>query len=180
VATAPALAQETGSTDEDIEPRILGRPGTTTIGFSGFMDRFFSREETLPGHYVIQIDAMRFVTKRLAIRAGVAGVGTFGAVDADATVGPGASSLHGMGGAFFYFTPQSVLSAYVGTEYWAQITNRASDDAGSIVGKGGLHGALSSRASVFVEGGFGAALTRGSEDELLTRVVGQVGVRIRF
>jgi hypothetical protein len=80
----------------------------------------------------------------------------------------------------YYFTPQSIVSAYAGVDYWAQLTQRAEADAGSIVGTLGLQGAMSSRVSAFVEGGYGPALTRGDDDERLWRVIGRVGVRLKF
>ena len=54
-----------------------------------------------------------------------------------------------------------MISLYGAGEYWAQLTQRAEQDAGSIVVKLGLHAALSSRASLFAEGGYGFGLTRG-------------------
>jgi hypothetical protein len=80
----------------------------------------------------------------------------------------------------FYFTPEAIMSFYTSTEYWAQLTQRAGADSGSIVAQGGLQAAVSSRASLFVEAGYGARLTRGKEGELMTRIVGQVGLRIKF
>ena len=168
---------------EEIEPRIVGAPGTTMIGVAGFVDRFFSPEEVLPASYIVQVDGARFLTNRFAVRVGIAGTGTFGGEsDDDGHSGARAPSVHGLGGVFFYFTPRSLLSLYLGSEYWLQITRRpaAISDNGSVVGKAGIQGTLSSRASFFVEAGAGAALTRGSEGELLTRFVGQVGLRIKL
>ena len=168
---------------EETEPRIVGQPGTTTIGVAGFVDRFFSPEEVLPASYTVQVDGARFMTNRFALRVGIAGTGTFGGEsDDDQPSGAGAPSVHGMGGVLFYFTPRSLLSLYIGSEYWLQITRRATSgsDNGSVLGKAGIHGTLSSRASFFLEAGAGAALTRGSEGELLTRFVGQIGLRIKL
>jgi hypothetical protein len=39
---------------------------------------------------------------------------------------------------------------------------------------------LSSRAGLFIEGGYGVRLTKGDEGERLTRLTGQIGLRIRF
>ena len=69
---------------------------------------------------------------------------------------------------------------YAGVEYRAQLTDRPESDAGSVLGKGGLEAAVSSRVLVFIEGGYGARLTRGEDDELQTRIVAEVGFRIRF
>jgi hypothetical protein len=65
-------------------------------------------------------------------------------------------------------------------DYWGQLTQRGERDRGSAVGVLGAEGALSSRASVFVEGGYGMGLRRGAEGELLTRITGRVGFRLRL
>jgi hypothetical protein len=80
----------------------------------------------------------------------------------------------------FYFTPESIISFYTAAEYWAQLTRRSGADSGSVVGKAGLQAAVSSRASFFLEGGYGVRITKGDEGELLTRITGQVGLRIKF
>jgi len=166
---------------EETEPRIIGRPGTMMVGFSGFVDRFFSPEEVLPINYSVQIDVCRFVTKRLAIRVGAVGTGSVGGEDDDQLrSGSGAPSLHAAGGMLFYFTPQSMVSFYTGGEYWAQLTQRSGRDTGSFLGVAGLHAAISSRASVFIQGGVGARLARGDSDELFTRFVAQMGLRLKF
>ena len=41
-------------------------------------------------------------------------------------------------------------------------------------------GALSSRVSLFLEGGYGAALQKNDDDVRVTRIVGQIGVRLKF
>ena len=177
----PASGQIQDAPAEDIEPRIVGKRGTTSIGLAGFADRFFSPEEVLSASYTVQVDGARFFTERFAFRLGVAGTGTFGGDSAgDARAGAGAPAVHGMGGVLFYFTPRSLLSAYLGSEYWLQITSRAAGERGSVLGKAGIHATLSSRASVFVEAGAGTAVSRGSEGELLTRFVGQIGLRIKL
>ena len=152
-----------------------------TIGVSGYIDRFFSSERGLPTTYTAQIDISRFLTRKIAARGGLAGTGSVGGDDAeDLPTGSGAPALHGFAGVLYYFTPQSIVSAYAGVDYWAQLTQRAEADAGSIVGTLGLQGAMSSRVSAFVEGGYGPALTRGDDDERLWRVIGRVGVRLKF
>jgi hypothetical protein len=80
----------------------------------------------------------------------------------------------------FYFTPDAMLSFYTGGEYRAQLTSRADRDAGTLLAKGGLHGAASSRVGVYVEAGYGLRLTRGDDDERQMRLVGEVGLRIKF
>ena len=60
------------------------------------------------------------------------------------------------------------------------LTNRAEHDAGTVLGKGGVQAAISARISLFVEGGYGVRLTRGAEDERQTRIVAELGVRIKF
>ena len=173
VAARPAAAQE------DIEPRTVGERGVTTIGISGFLDQLSSSEETFPTHLTLHIDINRFITSRLSVRGGMIGSTTFGD-DEDAPTGPGVAALHAVGGAFYYFTPQSMVSAYAGGEYRAQLTRRAERDSGTLLGIGGVQATLSSRASVFVQGGWGRRLTRGGEDELQTRIAGEIGLRIKF
>jgi hypothetical protein len=181
-AQAPPVPSPAVSVEEDVEPRIVGRSGTTLIGFSGFADRAFSTEKLMPFNYVVQADAVRFVTGHIAIRLGAAGSGSLGGdEDDEATLltGTGAPALRAFGGGMYFLRPKSMISLYGAGEYWAQLTQRSEKDAGSIVFKLGLHAAVSSRASLFVEGGYGVGLTRGTEDELVTRLSGQVGFRIR-
>lgn len=177
----PASAQASApSLPEDIEPRVIGAKGATAVGFSGFVDKFNSSEETFPLHAVMQIDVTRFVTTRFAARGGLLGATTFGG-DEDAQVsGPGAPAVSATAALLYYFTPQGMVSLYAGSEYRAQLTSRAEKDAGSLLGLAGVEAAVSSRAHVFVEGGFGARLTHGDEGERQTRIVGQVGIRIKF
>jgi hypothetical protein len=190
VHAAPAGAQtaapqqpEAAAPDESeqTEPRIIGRPGTMMLGFAGFVNRFQSSEDLFPANYTVQIDLTRFLTKKIAVRGALGGSGAFlGEEDSDLPTGPSAMALHVGGGPVYYFTPESMLSFYAGAEYWAQITQRAERDSGSVIGKGGLQAALSSRASFFAEGGYGLNLTKGDSDETVTRFVGQIGIRIRF
>lgn len=186
VPAASAVAQTDAApqvVSEEIEPRIIGRRGTTAIGIAGFADKFSSTESIFATNYVAQIDVCRFVTRRFAVRAGVVGSGRFGGdedAEADLPAGSGAPSIQAAGGVLFYFTPQKIASFYLGGEYWAQITRRVAGDTGSLVGVAGLHAAFSSRASVFMQGGVGGRIARGDEDELLTRIVVQLGVRIKL
>lgn len=178
---APRSAVDSSAESEDIEPRIVGRRGTTQIGFAGYVHRGYSSEELFPLNFSLQVDAGRFITKRFVARIGVIGSGSRGGDDsADVATGPGVPSLYATGGLMFYFTPEAIMSFYTSTEYWAQLTQRAGADSGSIVAQGGLQAAVSSRASLFVEAGYGARLTKGKEGELMTRIVGQVGLRIKF
>jgi hypothetical protein len=166
---------------EDVEPRIVGSAGVTTIGLSGFLDKFASTEESFPLIATAQVDLTRFITGRLAVRGGLIGTASFGGDDSDERpTGPGAPALHALGGLFFYFTPRSMVSFYSGGEYRAPLTPRPERDAGTMLGKGGLEAALSSRVGMFVEGGYGVRLTRGEDDERQTRIVGEIGFRIRF
>lgn len=182
-ASSDPLAPVTASRplSEDLEPRVIGRRGTMMVGFSGFLDRFQSSEDVYPTHYTVQVDASRFITNKFVVRLGLAGSGRVGGDD-DGEAGRGAPALHAAGGLFFYFTPQSLVSFYTGADYSAQVTRRDPDlaDAGTIAAKGGMQAAISSRASFFVEGGYGIGLSRGKEEELVTRIVGQLGLRIRF
>jgi hypothetical protein len=178
--TDPAPASPPNQAEE-LEPRVVGAAGMMTVGFAGFVDRFNSTETLYPTNYTAQVDVTRFLTRRIAIRFGVLGTGSVGGEEsADDATGPGAAALHVGGGGLFYFTPGSMVSAYAGVEYWAQVTHRADNDAGSAVGKFGFQAVISSRASVFVEGGYGVNLRRGEEGETITRIVGELGLRLRF
>lgn len=173
-ACVPSWAQE------DLEPRIIGARGTTTIGLSGFIDKYASSESSFPTHATINADVTRFITGRMALRGGLIGSTTFGESNDEDATGPGAAALHALGSVLFYFTPQSMVSLYTGGEYRAQLTDRADGDAGTLLGLGGLQAAVSSRASVFVQGGYGGRLSRGDEGEFQSRLVGEIGVRLRF
>jgi hypothetical protein len=175
-----AAPENDQSTSEDLEPRTIGSAGATLVGVAGYVDKFSSSEDTLPGSYTVHVDVMRFLTDRIAIRGGLAGTGSFGGDDTEQPAGMGAPSLHGTAGALFYFSPQGMLSLYSGVDYWAQLTQRADSDAGSLVGTLGVQGAMSSRASVYLEGGYGLALSKGEEDETVRRFVGRVGIRLKF
>ena len=175
-STGTALAQT-----EDIEPRTVGGRGATFVGLSGFVDRFSSSDAALPLNYIAQVDVCRFITNKFAVRVGAVGSGSLGGENPEELkVGSGAPSLHAAGGLLYYFTPRSMISAYVGAEYWAQLTQRAERDTGSVLGTAGLQAAISSRASFFVQGGVGARLARGDDDELVSRIVAQAGLRIKF
>jgi len=181
-AQGPPAPPQPASVDEEVEPRIVGRSGTTLIGVSGFVDRAFSTEKLMPFNYLIQADGVRFVTGHIAIRLGAAGSGSLGGDKDDEAAlltGTGAPALRAFAGGMYFLRPKSMISLYGAGEYWAQLTQRAERDAGSIVFKLGLHAAVSSRASLFAEGGYGVGLSRGSEDELVTRISAQLGVRIR-
>jgi hypothetical protein len=166
---------------EETEPRVIARPGMTLLGFSGYVDRFFSSEAVFPINYTAQIDVCRFVTKRFAIRGGIVGSGSVKGDNADElATGSGAPSMHALAGLLYYFTPDSIVSAYAGGEYWAQLTQREGRDNGSLVGIAGVQAAISSRASFFVQGGVGGRVNRGDDDELLTRFMVQLGLRIKL
>jgi hypothetical protein len=181
VEGAPSSAVASAADSEDIEPRIVGHRGTTQIGFAGFFDRVYSSEKLMPLNYTVQFDAGRFITKRFVAKIGLVGSGSRGGENAsDLASGPGVPSLYATGGLMFYFTPESIISVYTATEYWAQLTQRSGPDSGSVVGKVGLQAAVSARASFFFEGGYGVRITRGDGGELMTRINGQVGLRIKF
>lgn len=174
VATAAALP-------EDLQPYIIGTKGTMMVGIAGYFDRFFSSERLFPTNYTAHVDVGRFISRRLVVRGGLTGSGSFGGDDADElATGSGAPAMHAFGGLSYYFTPQSIVSLYSAGEYWAQLTQRAGRDAGSIVGKVGGEGAVSSRVSLFLKGGYGFALTKGDEGERISRLVGKLGVRLKF
>jgi hypothetical protein len=182
VACALVLGQSIAAyaQTEDVEPRTIGGAGVTTIGVSGFVDRFMSTEETFPYNVEVHADLTRFLTSRLALRGGLLGSGRFGDDEDDESSGPGAAALHALVGAHWYFTPESMASFYAGGEYRAQVTRRPERDAGTVLGKAGFEAAVSARARVFVEAGYGMRLTRGTDDERQTRIVGEIGFRIKF
>jgi hypothetical protein len=184
IGVVPVRTQESSAnsqpTSEDLEPRTIGSAGATLVGIAGYMDKFSSSEDTFPWTYTVHVDVTHFLTDRIAIRGGLAGTGSFGGDDADQPAGIGAPALHGTAGALFYFSPLSMVSLYSGIDYWAQLTQRADSDAGSLVGTLGVQGALSSRASLYLEGGYGLGLSKGDEDETLRRFVGRIGVRLKF
>jgi hypothetical protein len=174
--SVPASAQT-----EDLEPRVIGTSGSMSLGLSGFIDRFMSSQDDFPLNATLHVDVARFVTGNIAVRGGLIGTAAFGGDDeSDPPTGPGVAAIHAVGGAFFYFTPRSLVSPYAGAEYRGQLTRRAERDAGTLLGKGGIEAAVSSRVLVFIEGGYGARLTRGEDDEMQRRIVGEVGFRIRF
>lgn len=181
-SASPAMAQPTAtSVTEELEPRIVGGRGSTTLGVAGFVGSAFSAEEALPTTYVVHVDAARFLTERFAARVGVIGAGSAGGEDADdLPVGAAALAIHAVGGLQFHFTPRSIASFYLGADYSAQLTQRSEGERGTALGKLGIIGAISSRASVFIEAGYGARLTRGDDGDLVTHVTGQVGVRIKL
>jgi opacity protein-like surface antigen len=182
LACATAVHAQTAAVpSEDVEPRVIGTAGTLLIGLSGYVDQFFSSEQRLPFNYSAQIDGGRFLTNSFVVRGGLRGTGSVGGDDAeDLATGSGAPALHAFGGFLYYLTPQSLVSMYTGGEYWAQLTQRRSPDAGSVVGVFGVQGALSSRASLFVEAGYGLGLRKNDDEVRVTRIVGQIGVRLRF
>jgi hypothetical protein len=181
VAVFAAAAGTATAQVEEIEPRTVGGRGATFVGMSGFVDRFSSPEEALPLNYTAQVDVCRFITNKFAIRIGAVGSGSLGGDHEDELLsGSGAPALHAAGGLLYYFTPRAMVSMYLGAEYWAQLTERESGDTGSLLGTAGLQAAVSSRASMFIQGGFGARLARGEDDELLSRMVAQMGLRIKF
>jgi hypothetical protein len=61
-----------------------------------------------------------------------------------------------------------MVSFYAGADYRAQITQRDGSDAGTIIGVAGVQGALSSRVSLFLEGGYGAGLQKNDDDVRVT------------
>jgi hypothetical protein len=180
-STAAASAQTAPASSEEVEPRTIGAAGTTMTGFSGYIDRFFSSEDDRPFNYSMQVDVGRFITRSLVIRGGMRGSGSVGGDDAeDLPAGQGVPALHAFAGLLHYFTPQSMVSLYAGGDYWAQLSRRNGADAGTLIGIGGVQGQLSSRVSLFVEGGYGAALSKNDDDIRATRLVAQIGVRLKF
>jgi hypothetical protein len=197
VGVAPAASQVTGAADapapavtpredppatpsEDTEPRVIGTPGTTSVGLSGYADRMASADDNLPLTLTLQVDVSRFLTRRIAVRGGLAGAGAVGGDPDDLPAGVGVPALHAFGAAAWYFTPQSMASFYAGAGYWAQVTARDGPDRGSVLGLGGLEGAVSSRATLFLEGGWGMGLTKTDDGATRTRFIARLGVRIKL
>jgi hypothetical protein len=177
--TPPAASPPAAS--EDIEPRVIGTTGTTTLGFGGFIDRFFSVENLFPTNYFLEVDVARFLTRDLAVTGGLTGMGSIGGEDSENLAnGTGAPALHASGGLLYYFTPQSIGSLYAGGSYWVQLTQRGDRDAGTALGTLGFEGSLSSRVTLFAEGGYGIALLKGEHDERITRMLGRVGIRLKL
>ena len=69
-------------------------------------------------------------------------------------------------------------SLYGGAQYWTQLTVRAANDKGTVVGLVGLEGAASRRLGVFLEGGYGIGLT--GPDESTNRILARAGLRLKF
>jgi hypothetical protein len=181
VCAGRAQAQPSTPPNEDVEPRVIGSKGTMLVGMSGNFDESFSSAQRLPINYSVQVDVGRFLSAAFVLRGGLRGTGSAGGDDSEnLPTGSGAAALHGFAGLLYYLTPRSLISMYTGAEYWAQLTQRDSPDAGSIVGTFGVQGALSSRASMFVETGYGVGLRKNTDDVRVTRIVGQIGVRLRF
>jgi len=179
--TTIAAAQTAPSPPEELEPRAIGSRGTMLVGASGYIDRFSSSERDLPFDYSLQMDVGRFLTNAFVVRGGFRGSGSVGGEDAeDLARGSGAPALHAFGGLLYYLSPESLISVYTGAEYWAQLTQRRGPDSGLVIGTIGVQGALSSRASVFVEAGYGVGLRQNEDDVRVKRIVGQVGVRLKF
>jgi hypothetical protein len=187
VIAVPSTAQEkadqppTVRLEEDVEPRAIGHSGTLLVGFGGALDRAFSTQALMPLTYTVQIDAVRFVTNHIGVQVALSGSGSVGGDEQYAQpTGTGAPALHLRVGGVYFLTPKSMMSLYAGGSYSNQLTQRAGTDAGAVVATGGIQAVLSSRAALFVEGGYGFGLKRGAEGELVTSIIGQVGFRIRF
>lgn len=180
-APAGAAAQEnTLPLGEALEPRVVAVGGATTIGLSGFADKVSSSEDVFPWTATAHVELMRFLTRRLALRVGLLGSTTADGLEDDERTTAAAPAFHASAAALFYVTPGALLSPYAGVEYRSRLSERPATDAGTVLGLTGLQVTVSSRASVFVEAGFGGDLTRGDEGELRTRFVSAIGVRIRF
>ncbi|MET0429564.1 MAG: hypothetical protein ABW026_13850 [Microvirga sp.] len=165
---------------EDVEPRVIGTRGTTAIGLAGYADRISSEDDNLPLHLTLQVDVSHFLTRRIAVRGGVVGSGALGGDPDNVATGVGVTSLHAFAAANYYFTPGSMASFYAGAGYWAQLTARDGPDRGAVVGLGGLEAAVSSRASLFMEGGYGIGLTRTDDGATRQRFIARLGVRVKL
>jgi hypothetical protein len=189
-AVLPARAQVTGQADapapavtpsEDIEPRVIGTPGTMALGLAGSGDQMTSGDDYLPFNLTLQVELNRFLTHSIAVRGGVVGSAALGGDPDDRTDGTGQPALHAFGAGLYYFSPRSLASLYAGAGYWWQMTARGdSADAGSVLGLGGVEASVSSRATVFVEGGYGIGLTKSDDDATRQRFLARVGVRLKL
>jgi len=196
-SVAPSAGQVTSPTDgpaptvtpgedrpvtpnEDVEPRVIGTRGTTAIGLAGYADRISSEDDNLPLHLTLQVDVSHFLTRRIAVRGGVVGSGALGGDPDNVATGVGVTSLHAFAAANYYFTPGSMASFYAGAGYWAQLTARDGPDRGAVLGLGGLEAAVSSRASLFMEGGYGIGLTRTDDGATRQRFIARLGVRVKL
>jgi hypothetical protein len=188
-AAAPVSGQVTDPADapppavtpsEDIEPRVIGTTGTTSIGLAGYADRVTSEDDNLPLNVTLQVDVARFLTRRIAVRGGVVGTGALGGEADDQRSGVGVPALNAFGAAQYYFTPQSMASVYAGVGYLAQVTQRDGPDRGFVLGLGGIEASLSSRAGVFLEGGYGFGLTRTDDGHNRRRVLMRIGLRLKL
>jgi hypothetical protein len=190
-AIVPAHAQVPGNTDtpapavtpnEDIEPRVIGNPGTMALGLAGSVDQTTSGDDDYPPfNLTLQVELSRFLTRSIAVRGGVVGSAALGGDPDDRTDGTGQPALHAFGAGLYYFSPQSIASVYAGAGYWYQLTARGdSGDAGSVLGLGGVDAAVSSRAMVFVEGGYGIGLTKTGDGATRQRFLARVGVRLKL
>jgi len=179
-ATVTPVEDRALTPNEDVEPRVVGASGRTSIGVAGYADRITSEDDDLPFHLTLQVDVSHFLTSRIAVRGGVVGSGALGGDPDDVPSGVGVTALHAFGAASYYFTPGAMASVYAGAGYWAQITARDGPDNGSILGLGGVEAALSSRATVFLEGVYGVALTRTDDGAMRQRFVARVGVRVKL
>ena len=180
VTSTAASAQVTAPVvNEEIEPRTIGGKGTLLVGGAFHFNRVYSSERLLPINFTVVGDVTKFLTPRFALRGGIAGSGSRGGDDAEERpVGVGVAALHGHGGLFFYLTPASMWSLYLGGEYSSQLTQRDANDRGTVFGTLGLEGAISSRVHLFVEGAYGSGLSRG--DEKTTRLTSYAGLRVRL
>lgn len=190
-AAVPAGAQVTGQADapppavtpsEDIEPRVIGTPGTMALGLAGSGDQITSGDDDYPPfNLTLQVELSRFLSSKIAVRGGVVGSAALGGDADDRTDGTGQPALHVFGAGLYYFTPQSIASLYAGAGYWWQMTARGdSADAGSVLGLGGVEASFSSRATVFVEGGYGIGLTKTDDGTTRQRFLARVGVRLKL
>jgi hypothetical protein len=186
---APAAAQVTDPADapppavtpsEDIEPRVIGTTGTMSVGLAGYADRVTSEDDNLPLNVTLQVDVARFLTRRIAVRGGVVGTGALGGAEDDQRTGVGVPALNAFGAAQYYFTPQSMASFYGGVGYLSQITQRDGADRGFVLGLAGLEASVSSRAGVYVEGGYGFGLTRTDDDNNRRRMTLRLGFRLKL
>lgn len=166
------------------EDRTVGRQGATQIGFS-FSTISVSQGDSdieSPTVYYGNVEVGRFLTDRFVLRGGLSGIGTFGGDD-DSGEDFGFTQFSGLVGLLLYFSPSSVGSAYVGADYSFTLTNRVDGDNGTIYGRVGVQGAVTPRAAIFGEFGYGRQMYSApefGEAPDVSYIVTQFGLRLVF
>ena len=167
--------------NEDVEPRVVGAPGRTSIGLAGYADRITSEDDDLPFHLTLQVDVSHFLTTRIAVRGGVVGSGALGGDPDDVPTGIGVTALHAFGAGELLLHaagrwPASTPAPATGPRSPPATAPTAARSSASAAWR-----RRSRRARrVFVEGGYGLGLTRTEDGATRQRFVARVGVRVKL